>query len=104
LTATAATITILAIGAGARVGSANAASVIPAANSGGVGPLAASTAALTLPAGFRLVDYPTGQSAYNLTNFAWLDDGGLLTSGKNGTITFLPPGGQRPAWWVRCRP
>jgi uncharacterized protein with LGFP repeats/glucose/arabinose dehydrogenase len=93
LTATAATIAILAIGAGARVGAANAASVIPAANSGGVGPLAASTAALTLPAGFQLVDYPTGQSAYNLTNFAWLDDGGLLTSGKNGTITFLPPGG-----------
>ena len=51
-------------------------------------------AALTLPAGFRLVDYPTGQPAYNLTNFAWLEDGGMLTSGKDGTITFLPPGGR----------
>lgn len=50
-------------------------------------------AALTLPAGFRLVDYPTGQAAYNLTNFAWLEDGGLLTSGKDGTIKFTPVGG-----------
>jgi uncharacterized protein with LGFP repeats len=52
--------------------------------------------AATLPAGFQLVDYPTGQATYNLTNFAWLDDGGLLTSGKNGTITYLAPGGTVP--------
>ena len=51
-------------------------------------------AALTLPAGYKLVDYATGQAAYNLTNFAWLDDGGLLTSGKDGTITFVPVGGR----------
>lgn len=50
-------------------------------------------AALTLPPGFQLVDYTTGQAAYNLTDFAWLDDGGLLTSGKDGTITYVPPGG-----------
>ncbi len=49
--------------------------------------------ALVLPPGFQLVDYPTGQAPYNLTNFAWLDNGGLLTSGKDGTITFVPPGG-----------
>src|SRR5215213_7423379 len=54
---------------------------------------ASPAAALTLPAGFKLVDYPTGQAAYNLTNFAWLDDGGLLTSGKDGKITFVPAGG-----------
>ncbi|CAA9390022.1 MAG: Cytochrome c551/c552 [uncultured Nocardioidaceae bacterium] len=50
-------------------------------------------AALTLPPGFQLVDYETGQAPYNLTNFAWLDDGGLLTSGKDGTVTYVPPGG-----------
>jgi glucose/arabinose dehydrogenase len=50
-------------------------------------------AALTLPPGFQLVDYDTGQAPYNLTNFAWLDDGGLLTSGKDGTVTFVPAGG-----------
>jgi glucose/arabinose dehydrogenase len=57
---------------------------------------ASPAAALTLPAGFRLVDYATGQAAYNLTNFAWLEDGGLLTSGKDGTITFVPAGGGGP--------
>lgn len=50
--------------------------------------------ALTLPPGFQLVDYPTGQAPYNLTNFAWLDNGGLLTSGKDGTVTYVPPGGE----------
>ena len=59
------------------------------------GPLAtAALAGLALPPGFELVDYPTGQAPLNLTNFAWLDDGGLLASGKDGTITFVPPGGQ----------
>ncbi|GAA2156787.1 glucose/arabinose dehydrogenase [Humibacillus xanthopallidus] len=90
LAATAATITLLATGAGVA---ANASSVTSAAVSGRAGTFASSTASLTLPAGFQLVDYPTGQAAYNLTNFAWLDDGGLLTSGKNGLITFLPAGG-----------
>ena len=47
----------------------------------------------TLPAGFQFVTYPTGQVAYNLTNFIWLDDGGLLTSGKDGTVTYVPTGG-----------
>ena len=50
--------------------------------------------ALTLPPGFQLVDYDTGQAPYNLTNFAWLDDGGLLTSGKDGTVTYVAPGGE----------
>ncbi|WP_270889968.1 PQQ-dependent sugar dehydrogenase [Pedococcus sp. 5OH_020] len=54
---------------------------------------AAPAAALTLPAGFKLVDYATGQAAYKLTNFAWLEDGGLLTSGRDGTITFVPASG-----------
>ena len=49
--------------------------------------------ALSLPAGFTVVDYPSGQAPFNLTNFAWLEDGGLITSGEDGTITFAPPGG-----------
>ncbi len=58
-------------------------------------PTAADTPspAPTVPPSFRLLDYPTGQAAYNLTNFAWVGEGGLLTSGKDGTVTFVPPGG-----------
>ena len=58
-------------------------------------PLSTPTPAsgLTVPPSFQLVDYPTGQAPYNLTDFAWLPDGGLLTSGKDGTITYVPPGG-----------
>ncbi len=55
--------------------------------------IAAPAPALVLPPAFQLVDYPTGQTPSNLTDFAWLDDGGLMTSGKDGTITFVPPGG-----------
>ena len=51
------------------------------------------SASLSLPAGFTILDYPTGQAAYNLTDFAWLDDGGLLTAGKDGTVTYVPPSG-----------
>ncbi len=49
--------------------------------------------ALSLPPSFTLVDYPTGQAPLNLVEFAWLPDGALLTAGKDGTITFVPPGG-----------
>ena len=59
--------------------------------------VAAPAPALVLPPSFQLVDYPTGQAPNNLTDFAWLDDGGLITSGKDGTITFVPPGGT-PGW------
>jgi glucose/arabinose dehydrogenase len=57
-------------------------------------PAALPAASVTLPSGFALVDYDTGQAPYNLTNFEWLQDGGLLTSGKDGTITFAPPDGR----------
>ena len=56
-------------------------------------PVTAPVAAVTLPSGFTLVDYDTGQAPFNLTNFAWLPDGGLLTTGKDGTITVVPPDG-----------
>src|ERR1700712_32687 len=54
---------------------------------------AAPAPALVLPPAFQLVDYPTGLAPYNLTDYAWLDDGSLLASGKDGTIMFVPPGG-----------
>lgn len=59
----------------------------------GVGDVPAPAAVPVLPAGFELVTYPTGQQPYNLTNFAWLSGGGLLTSGKDGTVTYVAPGG-----------
>jgi glucose/arabinose dehydrogenase len=52
-----------------------------------------ASAAPKLPAGFSLVSYKTGQAQYNLTNFVWLGDADLLTIGKDGTITFVPNGG-----------
>jgi hypothetical protein len=65
---------------------------------------ASPAAALALPAGFKLVDLATGQAPYQLTNFAWLDDGGLLTSGKDGTITFVPAGGRPRVLTIVPRP
>ena len=53
----------------------------------------ADAAGPTLPPGFTLVDTATGQAAFNLTDYTWLPDGALLTSGKDGTVTFVPPGG-----------
>lgn len=50
-------------------------------------------AALTVPPGFTVVSYPTGQDRFQLTNFAWVGDGDLLTAGKDGTVTFVPSGG-----------
>ncbi len=56
-------------------------------------PERADAAGATLPSGFTLVDTPTGQAALNLTDYSWLPDGSLLTSGKDGTVTFVPAGG-----------
>jgi glucose/arabinose dehydrogenase len=55
---------------------------------------APAEAAPRLPPGFSLVAYDSGQDDYDLTNFAWLSDGSLLTLGKDGTITFVPDGGK----------
>ena len=54
--------------------------------------VASPARALALPPSFQLVDYPTGQAPFNLVDYAWLPDGALLTAGKDGTITFVPPG------------
>jgi glucose/arabinose dehydrogenase len=53
-----------------------------------------ATAASTLPAGFVLRDQPTGQAGYDLTDFGYLpDNGGILTTGKSGKLTWISPGG-----------
>src|SRR5215218_1407855 len=57
------------------------------------GPLPAD-AVLKTPAGFTVVDYATGQAPYQLTNFAWVGAADLLTTGKDGTVTFVPSGGR----------
>ena len=49
--------------------------------------------ALDLPAGFSSVEVPTGQGEFNLTDFAFLPAGGMLTIGKNGRITHVDPSG-----------
>jgi glucose/arabinose dehydrogenase len=49
-------------------------------------------AALTLPAGFRLINYPTGLGTFSLTNFDFTEDGGLISIGKAGQVDFTPPG------------
>lgn len=47
----------------------------------------------TLPTGFVLQDTPSGQGTGNLTDFGYLPDGTVLTIGKNGRVTWLPPVG-----------
>ena len=49
-------------------------------------------ASATLPDGFRLESIATGQPAYNLSSFAFVP-GGMLTLGRSGLITMVPPGG-----------
>ena len=49
--------------------------------------------ALVVPPAFELVDQPTGQAPNAITDYAWLDNGGLLSIGKDGTVAFVPAGG-----------
>ncbi|MFL6077549.1 MAG: PQQ-dependent sugar dehydrogenase [Mycobacteriales bacterium] len=54
----------------------------------------AAAATPTLPAGFSLTDTASGQDAYDLTDFAYLpNDGGILTTGKHGRVTWMSPSG-----------
>lgn len=60
-------------------------------------PTSASAADLppfSLPPGFVLRDQPTGQGPYELTDFAYLPDGSILTLGKPGKITWISKTGQ----------
>ncbi len=52
-----------------------------------------ASAAPKLPPGFTIVNYETGQAKNQLTNFAWTGQGGLLTIGKAGRVTFVPSSG-----------
>lgn len=51
-------------------------------------------AVATLPAGFALTERPSGQGPYQLTDFAYLPDGGILSTGKNGTVGWVAPDGR----------
>jgi glucose/arabinose dehydrogenase len=51
-------------------------------------------AAPALPSGFVLLDTPSGHSSGDLTDVAYLPDGGALTTGRLGSVRWVPPGGQ----------
>ncbi|WP_246258253.1 PQQ-dependent sugar dehydrogenase [Amycolatopsis anabasis] len=55
-------------------------------------PLASSLPAL--PAGFVLRDQASGQAAYDLTDFAYLPDGSMLTTGKSGRLAWVAADGR----------
>jgi len=59
-----------------------------------LGHVSGAAGAETLPQGFVLRDTPTGQGMYNLTDFAYLPDGSVLTTGKNGRVTWVPQDGE----------
>ncbi|TLW93089.1 PKD domain-containing protein [Saccharomonospora piscinae] len=61
---------------------------------GGVGAASASPAP-TLPKGFALRELPSGQSPGTLTDFAYLPDGSVLSTGKAGTVAWVSTGGER---------
>jgi len=54
----------------------------------------AASAAPTLPPGFVLRDQPSGQAAYALTDFVYLPDGSVLTTGKSGKVAWVSTTGQ----------
>ncbi|MFB9906410.1 PQQ-dependent sugar dehydrogenase [Allokutzneria oryzae] len=47
-----------------------------------------------LPAGFVFTDQKSGQEPFELTDFAYLPDGSVLTSGKKGTVAWVPTTGE----------
>ncbi|OOC04203.1 PQQ-dependent sugar dehydrogenase [Amycolatopsis azurea] len=53
-----------------------------------------ATGAPTLPSGFVLRDQPSGQAAFDLTDFAYLPDGSVLSTGKSGKVAWVPVTGQ----------
>ena len=46
-------------------------------------------AAPQLPAGFTLTSTPSGQGEFELTDFAYLPDGSVITIGKSGTVAWV---------------
>nr|WP_167110943.1 PQQ-dependent sugar dehydrogenase [Amycolatopsis viridis] len=55
--------------------------------------LSAPPAAAAPPPGFALLDQPTGQNAFDLTDFAYLPDGGFLSTGKSGKLNWTAADG-----------
>jgi len=55
--------------------------------------VSAPQAAAAPPPGFVLLDLPTGQNAFDLTDFAYLPDGSYLTTGKGGTLNWTSANG-----------
>ncbi|GAA2337028.1 PQQ-dependent sugar dehydrogenase [Saccharopolyspora halophila] len=54
----------------------------------------AATAAPSLPPGFVLRDQPSGQDAYDLTDFTYLPDDSTISTGKQGEVAWVSPGGK----------
>jgi glucose/arabinose dehydrogenase len=52
-----------------------------------------ASAVPTLPSGFVLRDQPSGQAAFDLTDFAYLPDGTLLSIGKKDKVAWVGPDG-----------
>lgn len=59
----------------------------------GQGPTQGQQGDTKLPAGFSVMDLPSGQSEL-LTDFAFTPDGGYFTSGKNGRFAWVSPLGE----------
>ncbi len=55
-------------------------------------PASPAAAATKIQPGFVLISSDSGQGQYNLTDFAYLPDGSMLTTGKNGAVKWVPAG------------
>lgn len=79
LTMTGATIAVIPSGSAPMM---QAAPLIQAAPSG-------------LPAGFAVTSHASGQAGGDLTDFAYLPDGSMITTGKSGKVAWVSAGGAR---------
>ncbi len=57
-------------------------------------PAPAAEAAPALPPGFVLRDQPSGQEAFDLTDFTYLPDNSVLSTGKQGNVAWVSPDGE----------
>ncbi|MFC4001456.1 PQQ-dependent sugar dehydrogenase [Prauserella oleivorans] len=58
-------------------------------------PAREAAAAPVLPSGFVLRDQPSGQAAFDLTDFAYLPDGSVVSTGKLGKLAWASADGSR---------
>ncbi|MDI2030408.1 PQQ-dependent sugar dehydrogenase [Saccharopolyspora sp. TS4A08] len=59
-----------------------------------VAPAPVASAAPSLPPGFVVRDQPSGQAAYDLTDFTYLPDNSTLTTGKRGKVAWVSTSGK----------